>query len=358
MKINHRNIKDHCSTEQYLLLQCISHFIYKNRAKEINEILQKDFNWNKLVNETKIHSIQPILQTFLFNDIDPIGPQRRNAILKRRQIFLNRNKNLLAETKRVQMRFAEDDIVIVPYKGASLTAQFYQNLSQRIASDLDFAIDLSHYGAVKEIMPQLNYEESKGSWSDADIKKNRNFYLDYPWNLYKEGKLKFNTEFHWQPSHEVLHTPLQFNKLFNKLSQIERNGVALKVFPKIEHALVTLIHHGHVDCWDKLKHFVDLGMILKKLNQKEKIILKSLAEKYGIGKTYQRGLEILNFFLSDKEEAISDKSLKYTEEILKGSLIGNWSDKPIKIKYYLQNQDNFKAKVLGLSRIVKFKIKF
>lgn len=358
MKLNHRNIKDHCSTEQYLLLQCISHFVFKNRANEINEILKKGFDWEKLIEETKKHSILPVLQTFLFNDINSIGLNRLNGIKKRRNIFLNRNRGLFNETARVQSRFAKENIVIVPYKGASLTAQFYKNLSQRIASDIDFAIDLKHYGVVKKIMPQLNYEESKGSWSEDDVKKNRNFFLDYPWNLYIDGKLKYNTEFHWQPSHEVLHTPLKFNQLFNNLQQLPWNGSHIKVFPKIEHALVSMVHHGHVDCWDKLKHFVDLAMIHKNLNNKEKMVLKSLAEKNGIGKSYSQGVTIMNFFLSENAKPIDDKTLGFAKEILKGTLIGNWSESPKKIKYYLQNQDNFKAKLTSFSRIVKFKLRF
>jgi len=358
LKINHRNIKDHCSTEQYLLLQCISHFVYRNRANEINEILRNEFSWEKLIEEAKRHSVLPMLQSFLFSDINSIEKKQLNGVILRRNKFLIRNRDLLNETARVQSRFAKENILIVPYKGASLTAQFYKNLSQRVASDIDFAIDLNHYGAVKRIMPQLKYEESKGSWSEDDVKKNRNFFLDYPWNLYVDGKFKYNTEFHWQPSHEVLHTPLKFNQLFRNLQQLQWNGTEINVFPRIEHALVTMVHHGHVDCWDKLKHFVDLAMIHNKLSNKEKIVLKSLAERNGIGKSYQRGLTIMNFFLSKDAQLIDDKTLGFSEEILKGSLIGNWSDSPKKIKYYLQNQDNFKAKISSLSRIVKFKLRF
>ncbi len=332
--------------------------MYRNRAKEINEILKSGFNWEKLLEETKKHSVLPILQSFLFNDINSVGPNRLKGIKKRREFFLNRNRDLLNETSRVQARFAEENILIVPYKGACLTAQFYKNLSQRIASDLDFAIDLKHYAAVKRIMPQLNYEESKGSWNEDDAKKNRNFYLDYPWNLYHDGKLKYNTEFHWQPSHEVLHTPLAFKQLFHKLQDFNWQGNQIRMFPKIEHALVSMVHHGHVDCWDKLKHFVDLAMIHSKMNAKEKIVLASLAEQNGIGKSYKRGLQIMRFYLSNKAEAIDNKTLNFSKEILKGTLIGNWSESPKKIKYYLQNQDNFKAKVSSFSRIVKFKLRF
>ena len=171
-------------------------------------------------------------------------------------------------------------------------------------------------------MLSLGYEEFKSNINHDAIEQSRAYYLDYPFVKRNEnGQIVFNVEFHWTPSHQILNIPIEFSEFDKQTEDVEFGDHKIKTFNKVHQALFAVIHHGNVDCWGKLKHLLDLALILKTLNKDEKIELEKLCKKYRIHKSFESGKGLLGSILDFEEYSHIKVSQKWKKDILNGCLL-------------------------------------
>ena len=162
----------------------------------------------------------------------------------------------------------------------------------------------------------------------------------------------YNIELHWQAAHKVLEVPYIFDDLKNKgaIQLIEDSEVF--AFPKIELAVLLVIHHGMVDVWGQLRHIVDLHYVIEKLNEQEMESFVKRLKQLKLYTCFENGMTQLDI-LHNKQ-----KPNKLWELILSGNMSKNWSEFPLKLWWHLKMRDSLSDKFKVLYSLLKFRLKF
>jgi len=348
---------DFDSVEVKLFILLFKHFIYNDAQDKIDKVLENNqIQWSELLEFAQKHSVLlPLVHIFTFNKSIDIPTNISKQIQSIRHFFTTRNKNLTRELLRVSNAFQKNGIEIYPYKGFAFAKQFYGNIFQRTSVDIDFALGTEYFMQAKTIMESLGYEEIKGNLNEEDvIEKSRAYYLDYPFVLRKDGKILFNVEFHWTPSHHILDIPISFSEFENNIGTIQFGQHIIDTYDRVSQGLFAVIHHGNVDCWGKFKHLVDFGLMMNKLSEKEIRELELLCKKYKVYKSYLKGQALLFKFFGDARFKHLKISKRWENDILEGKLKGNWSENRMKFVYFISSRDNFLEKIKSAFSIIKY----
>ncbi len=346
------------SPELALLVNCLKDFVYKD-FKQTNEIvLDPDIDWTKFQQLLNTHGVPlPVYHTLLFRIPNSIPIEFKKKLHQIQNFSRKRNRNLFFETSKVIAAASDKNITLLPYKGLPFAKQFYGNIFQRSSVDIDFALGLDKFQDIKDIMLSLGYEEYKSEINHDLIKDSRAYYLDYPFiKRNKNGQIVFNVEFHWTPSHQILNIPISFDEFNDQTVDLPFGAKSIKTFDKVYQALFAIIHHGNVDCWGKLKHLVDLALILNALNEKQTLDLEALCKKYHIFNSLQIGRGFLATIFDDPRYQHIKVSSKWVNDTLLGKLAGKWSENKMKFWYYLSSRDNFNDKMKATLSILKYQL--
>ncbi len=341
------------------LLECISQFLFSSNRKTEIEIHLYQLNSTKHLLEftAKQGILSPLIHTILFNKLQNLSPAFRQKLQQTNQFITRRNQQQSRELARVFQHLQKAGVPAVAYKGHAFASQFYGNIFQRVSVDIDFALDLKYFEAARTVMFQLGYEELKGGLHEDTIEKSRAYYLDYPFVLRnKEGKIIFNVEFHWTPSHHILNIPITFEEFMDKTEEVKIGRFKTITFDKVHQALFAIIHHGNVDCWGKLKHLVDFALILKTLTDSEIQQLEDLCKKYKIYNSYEIGKAFLARLFDQDIDYKKAPSDRWIQEVIEGKLTGNWSDNKRKFLYFISSRDSFRDKISAAFSIIKYQL--
>jgi len=342
-----------------LMILCLKQFLgYNSRNAIQSNIDQYSYDWAYFVEIiSKQGVILPIAHVYKFFQINSIPTNTGKKLYQTQRYYVKRNQNLVKESIRIYNVLKENELVALPYKGIPLAKQFYGNIFQRISVDIDFALDIQHFEKAKEIMLSLGYEEFKSEVDHNAIEQSRAYYLDYPFVKRNEnGDIVFNVEFHWTPSHQILNIPIKFSEFTDETEEIIFGEYKLKTFNRVHQALFAVIHHGNVDCWGKLKHLVDLTLIMNTLNDDELFKLEDLCKKYKIYNSLQTGKALLGAIFKDQRYIDLKVSKKWVNDIINGSLTGKWSDNKMKMYYFLKSRDSIKDTITATISILKYQV--
>lgn len=333
----------------------------KSRLEQM--IVKNDTDWKKtigLILEHKLLSISvPVLRDVRMGKK---FPQVINTLIRQKKIRVNRKELLLNELKRVTLACKLAGIPTLSYKGQILAHKYYESPHLRDSVDVDLAIEEKNLAKSFEVMQSLGYELIKDEGENVDIEKMRSYDIDFSWVLRdEEGNIKINTEFHWQPSHNVLWVPLKFSDIINDTTQVELDGRKLQSFEEIIHIVIVIIHHGIVDGWGKLRHLVDLTVILRAMSAEDIAALSERAKQHKVLNAFLVGVELArNIFEIELAKNLTvPKEMKalandMEPEILENRLSGKWSDQKKKLIYYIKMRDSFQDKIKSLWVFSKF----
>lgn len=331
---------------------------------------QKDkcIDWEVHLDQLKGHKLTAIFQYTSIINKKAFKPIRwKKSFL---ELFKKHKKKLEScqEMFHIQQTFLSKDILILPYKGLVFGQQFYGDIRQRDTGDIDFAIDKKDIPKTKTLMEALGYVEKKGQSDYQNLTNSRSYYIDYSWVKYDEyGHIKHWIEFHWQPANSALYCPYEFKDLEKNNASLIVSGKKILVFNKLSHILITIIHHGIVDNWGELRHLVDLVKILETLDKQEASALVEATKKNRIYYIFCLGLTLTSVLLEYEHRDLTAHLLKKSkvQSLIKAienqSIVGDWSQNPIKLYYYLRSRDSITdslKSIYAFSRFAMKEIKF
>ncbi len=345
------------SPEHQLLLLCCQEFLYKNARPLLQNLISNTpIDWKEAYKLASKQGILSQLCMLLFYKLDGIPPEFIQSLQNTQRYINTRNRQQVNELIRVFKVLQKENIPLLPYKGFAFASQFYHNIFQRISVDIDFALDIKHYKRIQEIMPHLGYEEYKSRIDTDAIANSRAYYLDYPWVRKKDDTILSSVEFHWTPSHQVLNIPIKFHEFMEESTTVKMATHQIPTFKKVPQALFAIIHHGNVDCWGKLKHLVDLGLMLKVLNSNELEELKGLCKKYRIYRSFEIGKSLLqSLFDTTIPSTKIHPSKAWIREIVHGGLHhSHWTESKGKLLFFIQSRDGWWDKIKALGSILHY----
>lgn len=215
-----------------LLLCCACNNIDTTTTERIENLLQKDINWNYLLQQACQHGVFLLLYQNLINNYRNTLPQslhnsaanlstRIPKIIQSQLQAYCQNKtarNLFLSKKLCQILelFSTHDIKVIPFKGSVLAAYAYKNLTLREFCDIDLLIEETDFTKVKELLLSQGYQvRSELQHWGQDFANKDDIHVDIHWQL-APSCFPYRLEFQelWQRRQTVS----IFNQQVNNLS--------------------------------------------------------------------------------------------------------------------------------------------
>lgn len=325
-----------------------------SRENLIASLKTQKINIKEILAASKKHKCHAILLHILtiykLTEVYPGLAKRLSQIV---QIKMIHNKGLREEFFKFSNQMDHHEIDYVVYKGLAFAQYFYPSQSLRHSVDIDIGMSLEDIPKASKILFKLGYEDYKNKIDYNNINKSRAYHIDFSYvKRNHNGNIQYNIELHWQAAHEVLQVPYSFKENNHKRVALNIGGNEVYTLPKVELAILILLHHGLVDAWGKLRHLIDLHFILKTLDHSELQLLRSRLKELKLNRCLDYGLNQLKIL---KRETNPDK---LWELILSGNLSKNWSEYPTKFWWHLKMRESNLERIRVLISLVKFKLKF
>jgi len=274
--------------------------IYFNTAKEdvLTDFLNSNkIDWPLFYNMICAHHIRPIVNK-VFSGLKTGTPISAKLQADCKQIAVN-NLEHYRELLRLCSLFKEANITAVPYKGCLFGLQFYNDVSLREFSDLDFLIEPGgdNIDAITKLM------ETQGYTATFHVtEKFKAFYFqhtrEFKFIHCTNGQRDFLAEFHTSLNDPVFETssPVPNEYLFEGMETKMFSGNEIKTLSADKHFIAMLSHHGIREQWTSLKNITDLAQVIKSGAVNWDVIRES-GTKYRFNNTLDIGFSLASDLL-------------------------------------------------------------
>lgn len=325
-----------------------------DRSTFLKTLNATKINLPAFLSQLRNHKCQEIvlhaIRLHQLGNVLPNLTQRLQTVVQRRQ---KHNAELSHECFTLSNELNKQAIPYVLYKGKPFAKQFYPSVRLRHSVDVDIGVRLEDIPKVAAILRSQGYEEHKGTIDYNNITQSRAYHIDFSYvKRNSEGKILYNIELHWTTAHHVLNIKYGFDQLISKREELLLEKNLIYTLPKIEQAIIIVIHHGMVDVWGKIRHLIDLHYVLQKFDESETSLLISNLKQLKLYRCYNQGLQLLDILKNEQNPN------KLWTLILTGDMSKNWSEFPKKIWWHLKQRESNTERIRVIYHMLVFKIKF
>jgi len=345
------------SAEMELLLCCARTHLHKKTLQRIEVLLQQFIDWQCLIRAALMHGVGPLVYTSLRMICWEVIPKSGQAELQSN--FLANVQNsffLTAELLKLLALFETHSISAVPFKGPTLAASVYGNLSLRQFGDLDILVHKEDIARAARLLVSQGYrssaEDSDGFELDGDDEDVA--YLEPKYYVFVHPNRGVRVDLQWRITERYFSFSLHKDPLWERLVRVSVAGEPVRTFAPMD-LLLTLCVHGSKHRWEKLKWMCDIAEVIN--TYKEEIEwgkIQREAYKRGIERMLGLGLFLAQEFLGTAlPEEISKKvqgnlGAKSVAQQINERLFAEINEPPgdvQKIIFYLKTKDHWRDRL-------------
>lgn len=239
--------------------------------EKLDSLLTQDFNWDLLLYQVMCHNIYPqVHKTIGLLNSSKIPDHFVQQIYDNYKRNSFRNIALSGEILRVNQALKDNEINTVVLKGIPLALNLYDDISMRPSGDIDLLIDPSDFVAAENVLIQLNYQRVFPNKS-VPVEKYKYFFNIGHHFYYINLERGINIELHWKASDYKIEGLLFLQEF--ETEDIDVWGYPVSTFSN-EDLLIYLIMHGSHHMWSRLRWLVDVGILLQKKINWERLVKK------------------------------------------------------------------------------------
>lgn len=286
------------TNEQLFLLLVTRVYFATSGINDLRDFMSsRNINWQLVYKIARSHSIRPfVYHVIIANKLD-IPAEFKAKLENDYRIALQKNMIQGSITAEITSDLKKHGIDVISYKGASLTARYYENPAMRESLDIDFIADQKDLAAIED------YFIGKGYLMQEGVPRT---YLPFYCRFFKDmvyriPKYDFNVEIHWS----LLN---RFAGKYPSYDFFEPHAISCKttygeytvLSPPYEF-LATVSNHLVKDMSTRLKYLADIACMLSKYPDllADPILLQT-AEKYGFKKKLKKGLSLVDNLIGVK----------------------------------------------------------
>jgi hypothetical protein len=231
-------------------------------AGDISLLLEEDFDWDYLLENTLRHGMEPLL----YWRLKSVAPEARENIPAEvwreieQSFFYNAGKNLLLtrELLKILAALAEQNIDAVPYKGPLVTSAFYPNPALRQYCDLDIFVTRKTVLRARDVLRSLGFA-SEFQWTPAQERAHLHYEDEY---VFHRAADDLTVELHWEFNARRSGSMLDSKHLWHQREAVVLNGTTVHTFAAQDMLLVLCVH-GYKHFWERLAWICDIAQIIK-----------------------------------------------------------------------------------------------
>lgn len=246
------------SREAELLLSCARTEREPYTDRRIVDLCQRGIDWDYLLQMSQRHTVTPLLYWHLKDTAPGVIPEGVLVQL-REQFEANRLRALFLtrELLAILKMFEEHGIPAIPYKGPTLAAMAYGDLSLRRFGDLDILVRESDVLRTGDLLASLDYKpqyQMSKAQEAAFLKYERQY-------LYARDGHRI-VEAHWTLTPRYISFPLSFEDLSKHAVRVALGGDTVPTFSP-EDLMLALSVHGSVHFWERLGWICDIAELVR-----------------------------------------------------------------------------------------------
>ena len=140
-----------------MILACCGDDSDGRLSARIQQILQHDVDWKRVVQLAHHHGLVPLVYRRLSGEMDANRSSGLEALRQHDTANAHRTLWLTLELLNIHRHLQARGLEVLPYKGPVLAEMLYGNVALRQFSDLDLLIRSHDLPAIKEALAQLGY---------------------------------------------------------------------------------------------------------------------------------------------------------------------------------------------------------
>lgn len=245
--------------EVELILCCARVCVSNEGTSLIRALLQKDLDWDYLLQRAVRHGVLPLLYRSL-NTICPEAVPKAALDQLRDYFHANEFHNRLLTEELVELLklFQTHGVAAIPYKGPSLAVSAYANLALREFSDLDILlVHKQDFPKAKGLLISRGYQPCR-SLTEAQEAS----HLRARQELCFVNDNQIAVDLHWAIRPKEHSFPLAPERLWERRESISLAG---SVVPSLspEDLLLILCVHGTKHKWKRLEWLCDVAALIR-----------------------------------------------------------------------------------------------
>ena len=336
--------------EDVLILFCIQKWSDSERTEQIRALIRKGIDWSYLIQASLRHGLLSILYKTLEATCTEEVPE--DVFAKLKDYFRGntlQNLALTGELLNLMDLFKTNRISAIPYRGPTLAALVYGDISYRQFVDLDIMVHKQDVLRAKELLISRGYNPEFHLTKTQELA-----YLqsNCEYNFYSSSK-GIQVEIHWDFLPNYFSFPLDLERCWNRLKPLLISGQQVFTFSLEDLLLIFIAHYGYKHRWERLSWIYDVAKLVEGSNGMNCETVLKRANPMGIERTILLGLFLAKDLIGiDLPERVSEKIeanpviKKLTARVYKklfyevGSPAGIFKDQLL----YLKMRERFKDK--------------
>jgi len=281
------SLKEHIRSEDVLLLSCIRKWSNSERTEQIKALIRKGIDWSYLIQGSIRHGLLPILYKTLAATCTEEVPE--DVLAKLKDYFRGntlQNLALTGELHNLLSLFKTNGISAIPYRGPTLAALVYGDISYRQFVDLDIMVHKQDVLRAKELLISQGYQSEFHLTEALELA-----YLqsNCEYNFYSSSK-RISVEMHWDFLPNYFSFPLDLERCWGRLKPLLISGQQVFTFSSEDLLLILCAHYGCKHCWERLGWICDVASLVEVSNGIAFETVLKQAGRMGIERTILLGL--------------------------------------------------------------------
>lgn len=303
--------------ETNLLLLCSRTRLNDAIKQQISYLVKQNIDWEYLISIASQHGLLPLLFNNLNKTCSEAVPE--NILTDLRNCFqtiVQRNLLLTAELLKILNLLKANQIDALPFKGATLAATAYGQISLRQFCDLDILIEEKNAQKVVDLLVSIGYQlpDPIGKLEDRPYMKYKIFLesekIQKKYNLvHAQRRIAIDLQWSLTERRITRFFPVDFSHLYAYSQIVSLGGMEIRQFSP-EDTLLYLCFHGSKHCWSELKWICDVAEFVNSHPEIDWSIVQQRAQKWKISRMLNLGLFLAMDLLSLNLPAAVQQNMK------------------------------------------------
>jgi hypothetical protein len=265
----------------------------------IASVLKSNVDWSVLLSLAAAHSVRlQLIDSLRKLDWVAVPLEIKQSLLDFRLLHKARSLLVAGELIRINDELSQRAIRFATFKGLSLAAGVYGDLSLRECNDIDLIVEEWQVARVEAVLESLGYRSALGSQAF------RSAFLSYQkqFLFVREDDSRLAIDLHWDFAPTSVPFPITSAMIWSNLEQVDIGGRLVPTLGRADLALL-LAGHGAKEGWRCLGWVADFAMFIEKYPDLDWGDLLTRARRRGCSRSLLVGWQLAARLLRSRVDA-------------------------------------------------------